>query len=69
MNTDEKIIKFLQEKRNLINLSGIAKESGINRAVLGNAMKGNKDGNGYTITIPEKHWSELIKTLKKIGLK
>jgi hypothetical protein len=69
MNTHEKITGFLKEKRQLINLSGIAKQSGISRAVLGNAMKGNKDGNGYVITIPEKHWSELIKTLKKIGYK
>jgi hypothetical protein len=52
MNTHEKITGFLKEKRQLINLSGIAKQSGISRAVLGNAMKGNKDGNGYVITIP-----------------
>jgi hypothetical protein len=62
------MLNYLRENRHLLDISGIAEDAGISRSVLANALDNRKDGRGYKITVPKKHWDNLYRTLIQLKI-
>lgn len=62
--TKEEILNYLHRNRELLNISQISRETGIKN--LRNILTENKNSDGYTSSLQDRHLPELERIISKL---
>lgn len=66
VNGDMYILDYLRRNKDLLNISCIAKQVGMNPSHLHHAIRGDVDGHGTPVKIPEKYFDRLGTVLSRL---
>ena len=65
--TKPQIIKYLQRNKDVLSIRAISEKSGFNN--LPKVLNGQKDGQGFSFTFPDKHVPKVLKQIKRLQTK